>query len=56
MKLTNAAQATVVAQPAPLAWWRNLVTTTTNHATPLASMVGTFYQAMYVPLHRLSYK
>ncbi len=55
LKLTNAAQATVVAQPAPLAW-RSLVTTTTNHPVPLASVVGTFYQAMYVPLHRYQHK
>jgi len=51
LKLTNAARATIAAQPLPLAW-RSLITTTTNHATPLTSAVGTLYDSMYVPLHR----
>jgi hypothetical protein len=51
LKLTNAAQATIVAQPQPLTW-RSMITTTTSDATPLAATVGTFHEAMYVPLHR----
>jgi hypothetical protein len=55
LKLTNAAQATIMAQPPPLPW-RSLIATTTNHGTPLASEVGTVYDSTYVPLHRYHYE
>lgn len=51
LRLTNAARATIQPQP-PALTWRSLITTTTHHAAPLTSEVGTVYDSMYVPLHR----
>ena len=55
LRLTNAARATVMAQPPPLGW-RSMTIATTNQQAPLTATQGTDFASWYVPLHRYRYQ